>query len=80
VNLNAADLIHPRLGQRWSKLVEVWHNPRVDRVRAGIAAEGVILVRPDGHIGFRFPSTDGAAFTALDRHLGSYLISDDSIS
>jgi hypothetical protein len=33
----------------------------------------VVLIRPDGHIGFRFPSADAEAFAALDRHLGSYL-------
>jgi hypothetical protein len=32
------------------------------------------MIRPDGHIGFRFPSTDADAFSALDRHLGSYLV------
>ena len=39
-----------------------------------LPAGGVIMVRPDGHIGFRFPSTEAEAFAALDRHLGSYLI------
>jgi len=35
---------------------------------------GVVLIRPDGHIGFRFPSAEAAAFAALDRHLASYLL------
>jgi len=34
------------------------------------------MIRPDGHIGFRFPSIEAAALTALDRHLASYLIPD----
>jgi 2-polyprenyl-6-methoxyphenol hydroxylase-like FAD-dependent oxidoreductase len=63
-----------RLGQRWSKLVQISQNPSVDPVRAGLPAGGTGLVRPDGHVGFRFPSADADAFTALDRHLGSYLI------
>ena len=65
-----------RLNRRWSDLVQISHDPGVDPVRAGVPAGGVILLRPDGHVGFRFPSTDGAALTALDRHLSSYLIPD----
>ncbi len=63
-----------RLGRRWSKLVEISHNPSVDPARAGVPAGGVIMIRPDGHIGFRFPTTEVEAFKALDRHLGTYLI------
>src|SRR5262245_18480628 len=68
-----------RLGQRWSRLVQIAHNPSLDPVRAGLPAGGVIMLRPDGHIGFRFPSADVGAFTALDRHLGSYLIPDPTV-
>ena len=68
-----------RLGRRWSKLVEISHNPSVDPVRAGLPAGGVIMIRPDGHIGFRFPSAEAGAFTALDRHLCSYLIPDPTV-
>jgi 2-polyprenyl-6-methoxyphenol hydroxylase-like FAD-dependent oxidoreductase len=67
-----------QLGRRWSKLVQISHNPSVDPVRAGLPAGGVNVIRPDGHIGFRFPSTEVDAFTALDRHLGSYLIAEPS--
>lgn len=63
-----------RFDQRWSKLVEVSQNPKVDRQRAGLASDGIVMIRPDGHIGFRFPSTDPDAFEALDRHLSSYLM------
>lgn len=42
-----------RLGRRWSKRVEIAHEPRVDPVRAGVPTGGVVLIRPDGHIGFR---------------------------
>src|SRR4029079_11551156 len=45
-----------RLDRRWSKLVTISHNPSVDAARAGVPTGGLILVRPDGHIGFRFPS------------------------
>ncbi len=62
-----------RTKHRWSALAEFDHNPGVDPVRAGLPAGGIVLVRPDGHIGFRFPATDADAFAALDRHLESYL-------
>jgi 2-polyprenyl-6-methoxyphenol hydroxylase-like FAD-dependent oxidoreductase len=65
-----------RLGRRWSKLVQISHNPRVDPARAGVPTGGVIMIRPDGHIGFRFPTAQAEAFTALDSHLSSYLIPD----
>jgi 2-polyprenyl-6-methoxyphenol hydroxylase-like FAD-dependent oxidoreductase len=65
-----------RLIRRWSKLVEIACNPSVDRARAGLVADGIVMIRPDGHVGFRFPSTDADAFAALDHHLGSYLIPD----
>jgi hypothetical protein len=68
-----------RLGRRWSKLVQVSHNPGVDPARAGVRAGGVIMVRPDGHIGFRFPCAQDKAFAALDRHLSSYLIPDPDV-
>ena len=63
-----------RLGRRWSHVVEISRNPDVDPMRAGLPVGGTVLVRPDGHIGFRFPSTKADAFDALDRHLGSYLV------
>ncbi|MEO8602923.1 MAG: FAD-dependent oxidoreductase [bacterium] len=68
-----------QLGQRWSKVVQISQNPEIDPVRAGVAAGGVIMLRPDGHIGFRFPSTEAAGLTALDRHLASYLIPDPAV-
>jgi hypothetical protein len=68
-----------RLRRRWSALVQIAHNPSVDPVRAGLPAGGVVLIRPDGHIGFRFPSADVGAFMALDRHLCSYLIPDPTV-
>ncbi len=65
-----------RLGRRWAKLVEISYNPSVDPVRAGLPAGGVIMIRPDGHIGFRFRNAESGALAALDRHLSSYLIPD----
>jgi hypothetical protein len=67
-----------RLGQRWSRLVKISHDHRLDPVRAGLPAGGIVMIRPDGHIGFRFPSADANALTALDRHLDSYLIPEDT--
>jgi hypothetical protein len=62
--------------QRWSKLVRIAHNPQVDASRAGLPVGGVTLVRPDGHVGFRFPNVEKDAIAALDHHLSSYLISN----
>jgi 6-methylpretetramide 4-monooxygenase / 4-hydroxy-6-methylpretetramide 12a-monooxygenase len=63
-----------RLGRRWSQCLEIARDPDVDPARAGVPAGGVVLIRPDGHIGFRSPSTDAGSLAALDRHLSSYLI------
>ena len=68
-----------RLGRRWSQRVEIAHNPGVDPVRAGIPTGGMVLIRPDGHIGFRSPSADAGALAALDRHLASYLMTDPAV-
>jgi 6-methylpretetramide 4-monooxygenase / 4-hydroxy-6-methylpretetramide 12a-monooxygenase len=65
-----------RLDRRWSGLVQITHNPGADPARAGVPEGGVVMVRPDGHIGFRAPSTGAGALAALDRHLSSYLIPD----
>src|SRR5262245_39985569 len=65
-----------RLGRRWSRLVQVSHDPPVDPARAGLPGGGVIMLRPDGHIGFRCLSAHAGALAALDRHLASYLIPD----
>jgi len=69
-----------RLGRRWAKCVEVSYHPDVRQERAGLRTGGMVLVRPDGHIGFRFPAADAAALAALDRHLSSYLIPDPTIA
>jgi 2-polyprenyl-6-methoxyphenol hydroxylase-like FAD-dependent oxidoreductase len=41
---------------------------------AGPGGPGVLLIRPDGYIGFRAPEADAAALRTLDAHLASYLI------
>jgi hypothetical protein len=61
-----------RLRRRWRGLVEI-SDAAGDPGRAGLAAGGAVLVRPDGHIGFRSPA-DSAGLGALDAHLDSYLI------
>ena len=61
-----------RLRRRWRGLVEV-NDSAADPRRAGLATAGAVLVRPDGHIGFRTPA-DAAGLAALDAHLDSYLI------
>ena len=67
------------VGRRWNQRMQISHNPDVNPVRAGIGTGGVVLIRPDGHIGFRFPSVDGEAIAAIHRHLSSYLIPDPTI-
>jgi 2-polyprenyl-6-methoxyphenol hydroxylase-like FAD-dependent oxidoreductase len=65
-----------RLRRRWQGLVEINHATGDPR-RAGLVAEGAVLVRPDGHIGFQAPA-NAAGLAALDSHLDSYLISADA--
>ena len=67
----AEDADVERLRRRWRGLVEI-SDAAGDPGRAGLAAAGAVLVRPDGHIGFRAPA-DSAGLGALDSHLGSYL-------
>ena len=61
-----------RLRRRWQGLVDVSHTT-ADPRRAGLASHGAVLVRPDGHIGFRAPAGP-AGLDALDSHLNTYLI------
>ena len=61
-----------RLRRRWRGLMDISH-VTADPRRAGLVTGGAVLVRPDGHIGFRAPA-DSAGLGALDSHLGSYLI------
>jgi 2-polyprenyl-6-methoxyphenol hydroxylase-like FAD-dependent oxidoreductase len=68
-----------RLSRRWSQRAEISHNPNFDPVRAGVPTGGVVLIRPDGHIGFRCLSCDAVAVAALDRHLSSYLIPHQTV-
>lgn len=63
-----------RLGQRWSQCVEISRDPDVDPARAGVPGGGAVLIRPDGHIGFRARPADTEGLSALDRHLSSYLL------
>jgi 2-polyprenyl-6-methoxyphenol hydroxylase-like FAD-dependent oxidoreductase len=65
-----------RLGRRWSELVEVSHDPGIDPARAGVPTGGLVLIRPDGYIGFRSPSADAGALATLESHLSSYLTPD----
>jgi 2-polyprenyl-6-methoxyphenol hydroxylase-like FAD-dependent oxidoreductase len=67
-----------RLDRRWSGLVEVSQDPDVDPARAGVPTGGLVLIRPDGHIGFRSPSADAGALAVLESHLSSYLTPDQA--
>jgi 6-methylpretetramide 4-monooxygenase / 4-hydroxy-6-methylpretetramide 12a-monooxygenase len=68
----AEDADIERLRRRWRGLVEI-SRATGDPGRAGLAAAGAVLVRPDGHIGFRTPASP-AGLAALDSHLDSYLV------
>jgi 2-polyprenyl-6-methoxyphenol hydroxylase-like FAD-dependent oxidoreductase len=68
----------PRLGDfraRWGALAAVvdGRQAKLDPVRAGLPEGGVVLVRPDGFIGFRRDAADEASMKALDAHLATYL-------
>jgi len=56
-----------RLARRWRGLIEVER-------RADGQASGALLVRPDGHVGFRAAPADAAGLAALDAFLDSYLV------
>ncbi len=58
-----------RLRHRWRGLVDV-----IDAGATGGEADGAVLVRPDGYIGFRSATCDAAGLRAFDAHLDSYLI------
>lgn len=56
-----------RLRDRWVGLVEV--NEAADG-----GPSSALLIRPDGHVGFRAVPADAAGIQALDAHLGKYMI------
>ena len=60
---------------RWDGLVSVVEWTGADGLsrQAGLADGGVVLVRPDGFIGFRRAAADENAIKALDAHLSTYL-------
>jgi len=62
-----------RLRRRWRGLVDVVHATGAPPP-AGLTSPGALLVRPDGHIGFRATPADAAGLAALDAHLDSYLV------
>lgn len=59
-----------RLRRRWNGLVQVGRAPRGD----GADGSSALLIRPDGHVGFRVTPADAAGVDALDAHLDSYLV------
>jgi 6-methylpretetramide 4-monooxygenase / 4-hydroxy-6-methylpretetramide 12a-monooxygenase len=61
------------LRTRWRGVVDVSRGVGDPR-RVGVASDGVVLIRPDGYLGFRAVPADRAAVGALDSHLGSYLV------
>jgi 6-methylpretetramide 4-monooxygenase / 4-hydroxy-6-methylpretetramide 12a-monooxygenase len=69
----AAEADLDQLRRRWKGLADVVRASTAPG-RAGLAAAGAVLVRPDGQVGFRANSAGPAALAALDAHLGSYLV------
>ena len=68
----------PRLDDfraRWGALVSVveWNDADILAKQSGLAQGGMVLIRPDGFIGFRRASADDAAMKSLDTHLSTYL-------
>ncbi len=61
------------LRRRWDGLVDIIQ-AQGDCGRASPLTPAAILVRPDGHIGFRATPADAAGLSALDSHLNSYLV------
>jgi hypothetical protein len=63
---------------RWDGLVSCveWTGAGVLSRHAGLAEGGLVLVRPDGFIGFRRAAADENAIKALDAHLSTYLHSN----
>jgi 2-polyprenyl-6-methoxyphenol hydroxylase-like FAD-dependent oxidoreductase len=60
---------------RWDGLVSVveWTAADILSRQAGLGEGGLVLVRPDGFIGFRRAAADENAIQALDAHLSTYL-------
>jgi hypothetical protein len=63
---------------RWGALVAIVdaRQAGLDPAQAGLPEGAVVLVRPDGFIGFRRASADENAVKALDAHLSTYLHPD----
>jgi 4,5-epoxidase len=57
-----------RLRDRWRGVMEIVANSGVGQ------APSAVLVRPDGHVGFRASPADTAGLRALDAQLDSYLV------
>jgi 2-polyprenyl-6-methoxyphenol hydroxylase-like FAD-dependent oxidoreductase len=65
-----------RFADRWNGLVSILDGTGagLDAERAGARDGGVVLVRPDGFIGYRAVPADTEGMNALDMHLASYLV------
>ena len=71
----------PRLDHvraRWGELVSIidGSDAPCSAAESGVPDGGVILVRPDGFIGFRAVPADETTMAALDAHLATYLVPD----
>jgi hypothetical protein len=62
-----------RLRDRWRRVVQIGTADSA-AARDGGGLPSAILIRPDGHVGFRASPADAAGVGALDAHLESYLV------
>lgn len=66
----------PGFEARWAGLVSLLDGDAegLSPTRAGVSGGGAVLVRPDGHLGFRAVPADAGGLAAIDAHLESYLV------
>jgi hypothetical protein len=69
----ADDAAVARIAGKWHDLVDITHSTG-DGQQAERTASVAVLLRPDGHIGFRAAPASQAALRALDAHLDGYLV------
>ena len=69
----ADDAAVSRVARKWHDLVHLTHSTGDGR-QADRTASVAVLLRPDGHIGFRAAPASQAGLRALDAHLDGYLV------
>jgi hypothetical protein len=71
----SAEWDRARFAARWGATLEIVDGERIcSAARAGVAADGALLVRPDGYVGFQAQSWTPAARAALDELLARQFV------